>query len=50
MKIHAYQIVAVIGSLLLVTSGLMRFSGSGSSKELIIGILYFLANVLIFCF
>jgi hypothetical protein len=49
MKIVPYQIVAVSGSLLLMVSGLMRFSHSGSPKELLIGALYFLANILIFC-
>lgn len=49
MKIQAYQVVAVLGSLLLMVSGMLRFSSSGSPKELLIGILYFCANVLIFC-
>lgn len=49
MKFLPYQIVAVIGSLLLMASGLMRYFHSGSPKELFIGILYFLANLLIFC-
>ncbi len=49
MKIAAYQVVAVVGSLLLMTSGLMRFSHSGNPKELIIGVLYLLANIMIFC-
>jgi len=49
MKISPYQIIAVLGSLLLMASGLLRFSASGSIKELFIGILYFFANLLIFC-
>jgi len=49
VKISPYQIVAVLGSLLLLTSGLLRFFHSGSPKELIIGGLYFLANLIIFC-
>jgi uncharacterized membrane protein (UPF0136 family) len=49
MKISAYQIVAMLGSALLLTSGAMRFFASGSPKELIIGVLYFIANLLIFC-
>lgn len=49
MKISPYQIVAVLGSLLLMVSGLMRFLNSGSPKELLIGVLYFFANLIIFC-
>jgi len=49
MKINAYQVIAVLGSLMLMISGLMRFSISGSPKELIIGALYFAANIFIFC-
>ena len=49
MKMAPYQIVAVLGSLLLMSSGLLRFFSSGNPKELLIGILYFLANILIFC-
>lgn len=49
MKILSYQIVAMAGSALLALSGFMRFSHSGNPKELIIGILYFLANIIIFC-
>ncbi|MCX5706330.1 MAG: hypothetical protein NTW13_01445 [Candidatus Omnitrophica bacterium] len=49
MKIGLYQIVAVLGSLLLMLSGLLRFFHSGSLKELLIGILYFFANLIIFC-
>ena len=49
MKIALYQIVAVAGSLLLMLSGLLRFFKSGSPKELFIGILYLLANLIIFC-
>lgn len=50
MKLQLYQIVAVVGSLLLLTSGILRFSHSGSPKEIIIGTLYFIANIFIFCF
>lgn len=49
MKIHSYQVVAVAGSTLLMVSGLLRYSQSGSPKELAIGVLYFLANLIIFC-
>jgi len=49
MKIQMYQIVAVSGSLLLLVSGFLRFTLSGSPKELLIGFLYFFANLLIFC-
>ena len=49
MKIIPYQIVAVAGSLLLMVSGLLRFFHSGNPKELLIGILYFFANLMIFC-
>jgi len=49
MKIQLYQVVAVVGSLLLMVSGLLRFSHSGSPKELVIGVLYLCANILIFC-
>jgi len=49
MKLVAYQIVAIAGSLLLMASGLLRFFQSGSPKELAIGVLYFLANIIIFC-
>lgn len=49
MKIALYQIVAVVGSTLLMVSGLLRFLSSGSPKELFIAILYFLANIIIFC-
>ncbi len=50
MKLSMYQIVAIAGSLLLMVSGGLRFSHSGSPKELIISVLYFFANLLIFCF
>lgn len=50
VKMNSYQITAVIGSSLLMGSGMMRFSQSGSPKELFISILYFMANILIFCF
>ncbi|MCX5681796.1 MAG: hypothetical protein NT079_05960 [Candidatus Omnitrophica bacterium] len=50
MKLHLYQSVAIAGSLLLMVSGMLRFSFSGSPKELVISILYFIANVFIFCF
>ena len=49
-KLNTYQIVAILGSLLLVVSGVMRFSQYGSPKELFIGLLYFTANIIIFCF
>ena len=49
MKIATYQIVAVLGSFLLMASGLMRFFKSGSPKELFIGVLYLIANIIIFC-
>lgn len=49
MKIVPYQIAAILGSLLLVASGLMRFSHSGNPKELLVGVLYFFANLVIFC-
>ena len=50
MKISMYQVVASIGSLLLMVSGLLRFLDSGSPKELFISVLYFMANIIIFCF
>ncbi|MDD2927290.1 MAG: hypothetical protein PHE30_00365 [Candidatus Omnitrophica bacterium] len=50
MKIQLYQVVAVLGSLLLMGAGLLRLAHSGNPKELIIAILYFFANILIFCF
>ena len=50
IKISPYQIVAILGSLLLVVSGIMRFGQSGNPKELLIGLLYFIANIIIFCF
>ena len=50
IKLIPYQIAAILGSLLLVVSGVMRFSQYGSPKELFIGILYFIANIIIFCF
>ncbi|MDD5136644.1 MAG: hypothetical protein PHI59_09130 [Candidatus Omnitrophica bacterium] len=49
MRIALYQILAVGGSLLLMVSGLLRFFHSGSPKELFIAVLYFLANIIIFC-
>ncbi|MDD3905051.1 MAG: hypothetical protein PHS46_00795 [Candidatus Omnitrophica bacterium] len=49
MKLAMYQVVAVLGSALLMVSGLLRYTHSGSPKELFIAILYFLANILIFC-
>ncbi|MCX5680408.1 MAG: hypothetical protein NTZ95_07185 [Candidatus Omnitrophica bacterium] len=49
MKISPYQIVAVLGSSLLMLSGLLRFFSFGNPKELIIGVLYFFANLIIFC-
>jgi hypothetical protein len=50
MKFNSYQVIAILGSLLLMLSGLLRFSQTGSFKELVIGILYFVANLFIFCF
>ncbi|MFA5287449.1 MAG: hypothetical protein WC394_04175 [Candidatus Omnitrophota bacterium] len=50
MKIHAYQIFAISGSLLLLASGFLKLAHSGNPKELLIGFLYFFANILIFCF
>jgi len=49
MKINSYQIVAALGSLLLMVSGLLRYFQLGSPKELLIGVLYFIANIIIFC-
>ena len=49
MKMNSYQILAVAGSLLLLASGGLRFFHSGSPKELLIGALYFMANLIIFC-
>ena len=49
MKIAMYQVLAVVGSALLMCSGLLRYVRSGSPKELFIAILYFAANVIIFC-
>lgn len=49
MKIQLYQIAAVLGSLLLMAAGLLRLAHSGSLKELAIAVLYFFANILIFC-
>ncbi len=49
MKFQPYQVIAVLGSALLMVSGLLRFSSSGNPKELMIGALYFFANLLIFC-
>ncbi|MFA6349971.1 MAG: hypothetical protein WCY12_03485 [Candidatus Omnitrophota bacterium] len=50
MKLSMYQIAAVAGSLLLMVSGALRFSHSGNPKELMISVLYFFANLIIFCF
>lgn len=50
MKIQLYQIAAVTGSLLLLAAGSLRLAHSGNPKELIIAILYFFANLFIFCF
>ena len=49
MRISPYQVVAVLGSSLLMLSGLLRFFSSGNPKELMIGALYFFANLIIFC-
>lgn len=50
MKLNLYQALAIVGSSLLMASGLVRFAKSGSPKELLIGALYFIANIIIFCF
>lgn len=50
VKLAYYQLIAVLGSSLLIVSGLMRFLQTGSVKELFVGILYFIANIIIFCF
>ncbi|MFA5176555.1 MAG: hypothetical protein WC440_00220 [Candidatus Omnitrophota bacterium] len=50
MKFQLYQIAAVLGSLLLMAAGLLRMAHSGNPKELIVAVLYFFANILIFCF
>lgn len=50
IKLNLYQITAILGSTLLMVSGAMRFSQSGSPKELFISVLYFVANIIIFCF
>ncbi len=49
MKMSAYQVVAALGSSLLMVSGLLRYLQFGNPKELIIGVLYFIANIFIFC-
>ena len=49
MKMNSYQVVAVAGSSLLMLSGLLRYFHFGSPKELFIGALYFMANIIIFC-
>ncbi len=49
MKLTPYQIFATAGSILLMVSGFLRFTQSGSPKELVISILYFFANLFIFC-
>ncbi|MEI6863401.1 MAG: hypothetical protein WCK38_03275 [Candidatus Omnitrophota bacterium] len=49
MKFSPYQIIAVVGSSLLMVSGLLRFSSTGSPKEIMIAVLYFFANLIIFC-
>ncbi len=49
MKLVPYQLFAMAGSLLLMASGFLRFTHTGSPKELVISILYFFANLLIFC-
>jgi hypothetical protein len=49
VKISAYQVTAVLGSALLMVSGYLRFLRLGSPKELVIGVLYFAANLFIFC-
>ena len=49
MRISAYQTAAIAGSTLMMISGLLRYFHTGSPKELAIGMLYFLANLVIFC-
>lgn len=49
IKLASYQILALLGSSLLVASGVMRFIQTASLKELFVGILYFIANIIIFC-
>lgn len=49
MKLNLYQTFAIVGSSMLMISGLLRFFHSSNPKELFIGILYFLANIIIFC-
>lgn len=48
-KLSFYQVLAILGSSLLMISGLVRFFHTGSFKEVIIGTLYFIANIFIFC-
>ncbi|MFA5311364.1 MAG: hypothetical protein WC355_03515 [Candidatus Omnitrophota bacterium] len=49
IKLATYQILALLGSSLLVASGVMRFIQTSSLKELFVGVLYFIANIIIFC-
>jgi len=49
MKVMPHQIAALVGSALLMLSGMLRFFHSGSPKELAVGVLYFIANIIIFC-
>ncbi|MFA5839165.1 MAG: hypothetical protein WC890_00750 [Candidatus Margulisiibacteriota bacterium] len=50
MKLNAYQVLAVLGSTILLSSGVVRYMHSGSPKELIISVMYFIANICVFCF
>lgn len=50
IKLAFYQILAILGSSFLIASGITRFSQTGSLKELFVGVLYFAANIIIFCF
>ncbi len=50
MKFNAYQVLAVLGSTLLMSSGAVRYMQSGSPKELIISVMYLIANICVFCF
>lgn len=46
IKLASYQILALLGSSLLVASGVMRFIQTASLKELFVVILYFIANII----
>ncbi len=49
VKLSFYLFLAVLGSSLLMFSGLLRYFHTGSLKEVFIGLLYLIANILIFC-